>query len=504
MKLSAALIRYLETLRISQGRLAGQPFAVWPWESRFIRGSFAEGVQSAALSVARGNGKTALLAGIGAACLDGPIAVARGEALLCASSYEQARIGFEHVISFLESRGHDLKDRKKWRVWDTAQIARIEHRASGARVRCLGSDPRRAHGLAPILVLADEPAQWPLSTGEKMLAALRTAAGKQPFSRFIALGTRPENSDHWFAKMLAGGCDYFQLHAARSGDPPFQQRIWRLANPSLGYLPDLAAALQAESKLAKRDSALLASFEALRLNLGVADTESQGLLDAALWRQIEGNCEPLGRSIWGIDLGTSEAQSAIACYWPDNGALQCLAALPSEPNLAERGRRDGVDRLYLECHKRGELLTLGHRSVDISALLQAALERFGRPAMVVSDRWRAPELRDALDRAGIPAAALEARGMGYRDGAADVRLFRRAVAEGRVIPAVSLLLRAAMLEAKTISDPAGNAKLAKGSQGGRRQRAKDDAAAAAILAVAAGQRLQTGRPQRRLIYRGAA
>ena len=54
-----------------------------------------------------------------------------------------------------------------------------------------------------------------------------------------------------------------------------------------------------------------------------------------------------------------------------------------------------------------------------------------------------------------------------------------------------------MAEARTISDPAGNAKLSKGSQGGRRVRARDDAAtaaAAAILAVAAGYR-QPGAPK---------
>ena len=78
--------------------------------------------------------------------------------------------------------------------------------------------------------------------------------------------------------------------------------------------------------------------------------------------------------------------------------------------------------------------------------------------------------------------------MGYRDGAEDVRQFRRACAEGKVAPAPSLLLRSAMAEARTISDPAGNQKLCKGSEGGRRMRAKDDACAAAILGVSAGVR----------------
>ena len=59
-----------------------------------------------------------------------------------------------------------------------------------------------------------------------------------------------------------------------------------------------------------------------------------------------------------------------------------------------------------------------------------------------------------------------------------------------------------MSEARTVSDPAGNAKLSKGSQGGRRLRARDDAAAAAILAVAAGVR-QPVRPPRRWRYAGS-
>ena len=59
--------------------------------------------------------------------------------------------------------------------------------------------------------------------------------------------------------------------------------------------------------------------------------------------------------------------------------------------------------------------------------------------------------------------------MGYRDGAEDVRLFRRAIFENKVIPSESLLLRAAFSEAVTVSDPAGNAKLAKSGEGSVRE-----------------------------------
>ena len=134
-------------------------------------------------------------------------------------------------------------------------------------------------------------------------------------------------------------------------------------------------------------------------------------------------------------------------------------------------------------------MLLGGAAVDVGALVRVGVDRFGPPSMIVSDRWREAELagrpggqRDSLRSAG-PA------GQGFKDGGEDVRAFRRAMAEGKVTPVESKLLRSAMGAARTVSDPAGNAKLAKGSQGGRRQRARDDAAAAAILAVSAGVRL---------------
>ena len=93
--------------------------------------------------------------------------------------------------------------------------------------------------------------------------------------------------------------------------------------------------------------------------------------------------------------------------------------------------------------------------------------------------------------------------MGYRDGSEDVRAFRSACLSGRVSPVHSLLLTAAMSSARVVSDPAGNAKLAKSSEGGRRLRAKDDAAAAAILAVSCGVRLWAdGAGESRGVYLG--
>ena len=405
-----------------------------------------------------------------------------------------------HTVAFL---GDKLRDRRRYRFWQTGQLAKVEDKETGATVRALGSDPKRAHGLAPSLILADEPAQWPNHTGERMLAALRTSLGKQPGARLIALGTRPSSYEHWFSKMLGGVADYSQCHAAAEDDPPFQRRTWAKANPSMAHLPDLEAAIRTEAGHAKTDPSVLHEFRALRLNGGTSEVAEAVLIEAGTWARIEGEAERAGPLVWGCDLGTSAAMSAIAAYWPATGRLETVAAFPVEPPLAERGLRDGVGGLYVETQARGELIQTGQRAVDLDGLLIEALTRFGRLTVIAADRWREAELRDALDKASVPPAALEIRGQGFKDGAEDVRGFRRAVLEGKVTPKPTKLLRYAMGEARVLMDPAGNAKLAKRAEGGRRSTARDDAAAAAILAVAAGVRQPT-EPLRRWRYRGMA
>ena len=488
MSLPRDLIAYLGTLTLAGGDHDGEPFDVLPWERRFVRGAFGQ-PGHAAISVARGNGKSALVAGIAAAVVDpdGPLTGRRREAICVAASFEQSRVIFEDVLAFLRER-YDLGDRKLWRLQDSANKATVEHRPTGARVRCVGSDPANAHGLRPALALLDEPAQWAPEKTDRMLAAIRTGLGKVPGSKLIALGTRPALDGHWFAKMLAGlGVGYAQVHAAGKDDKPFRLATLRKANPSIDHLPSLKSELREEAKIAATDPAMLAAWRALRLNGGVSDVEVAALLDAGTWERIEGEAPIEGRPTWGIDLSTSDAMSVVCAYWP-SGRLEAVGAFPEYPSLAERGLRDGVGRAYEAMAHRDELIIAGDNAVDVSRLLREALERFGAPRAIACDRWREAELRDALKAAGVPLTALELRGMGYFHGGQDVEAFRRSVGEGKVIPWPSLLMTSAMSEARTMVDPAGNAKLCKAAEGGRRRRAKDDAAAAGILAVAAGTR----------------
>ena len=505
-----AVADYIGGLVIGQGRYAGERFKLLGWQKRFLAGAFGQ-PGDAALSMGRGGGKSTFTAAIACAAVDvgGPLVEPMAECLVVASSFDQGLVNFRHMLHFLAPsfERYGTGPRGRFRIQDSANRATITDRETKAMVRVLGSDPRRLHGAAPKILLLDEVAQWPPERVGPMLAALMTGRGKVPDSRALWLGTRPSMPDHPFQKALDGhGVGFALCYAAPRDAPPFQRRTWAKANPGLDHLPDLEAVIRQESEDAKRDESAMQSFRSLRLNQGVSDTVVSVLVDADTWRGAQALPEPELRStdyVLGIDAGQNAAMSAAACYRRD-GTLEAVACFPELPSLAERGLADGVGDLYLRMAERGELFQAGRRVSDLPALLRECLERWGRPVAIIVDRWRLAELKQHLEAVKFPLTDLVERGQGFRDGGQDVRDFRAAVLGDHVRPSRSLLLTAAMSEARVTGDPSGNWKLSKHVQGGRRANARDDAAAAAIIAVAVGYRRWSAAPPRRRLRHALA
>ena len=488
-KLAENIEQYLAGLHVTQGYRVGLPFELFPWQKKFLKGVFRHTDGDALLSIARGGGKTTLISGIGCATIDenAPLMAPRGDTVIVGPSLDQAKLSFAHILAFL---GPKLYDRKRFKLWDTRHNARIENKSTGATLQCRSCLPERLHGIAPSFLILDEPAQWPRNVAQESYQVLQTSRGKIDGSRLITMGTRPVASlDHFFNDLMTEA-RYSQVHCASGDDDPFARRTWNKACPSLksGGMPALLRQYREESERARHNPAVLASFRALRLNLGMRPVNVSHVVSPEDWQQAEGVAEPTGQYVLGLDLSDGHAMCGASAFWLETGKLEAMAAFPSVPSLAERGLADGVGDLYLCCHDRHELILTPGRAVSVSHLLGECLKRWGRPCAIVADRYRSRDLRQALDEAKFPQSNLIHRGMGYKDGAEDVRLFRRAIFENKVVPEESLLLRAAFSEALTCSDPAGNAKLAKSGEGSKRGRAKDDAAAAAILAVAEGMR----------------
>ncbi|MXX24362.1 MAG: hypothetical protein F4Z82_02860 [Caldilineaceae bacterium SB0668_bin_21] len=491
---------YIGGLTIGQGRYYGQPFPLLHWQRRLLRCFDAPG--DAAVSLGRGGGKSTFIAGIAAAAVDvgGPLVEPGAQTVVVASSFDQGKEAiFDTMMWFLRPtlERYGRGTRGRFRVQDSANRAVIEDRETRASVRVLGCDPRRGHGLQTKLVIADEIAQWEPGSMRKLLAALDTSGGKLEGSKMLWLGTRPETPGHPFQQALDGLNTTFQLtYAARAADPPFQRRTWKRANPGLDYLPDLEAKIRSEVAAAKHDPDAMAKFRAHRLNQGVGDTAESWLVDPERWADALALATPeaSGPYVLGIDLGDEAAMTAAAGYW-SNGRLDAFAAFPAIPTLAERGKRDGVEGAYLAMAERGELVCHPGRTSKPRLLVTEALLRWGQPVAVVADAHRKGELLDALEGSGMTAVPVVIRRMGPFDGGEDRADFHRAILEGLARPTDNRLLDSAVSEARTVLSPKGGMRhLAKGTAGGRRLRARDDAAAAAVLAVAAGWREWHSKP----------
>ena len=494
MTIANAIIQDWENLTISEGRHAGKAMTVLDWQSGLAH--VIPDYSTIGITMSRGNGKTLIAAALACSALlpEGALFQPRGEIDLIASSLGQARISYRHIYYFLRERIES--ERKDWRCIDNSHQAQIEHKPSGTILKALGSDPRRAHGLAPLLCIADEPAQW-LSGGRPMYNALRTALGKQMNSKLIAIGTRPADEHHWFGELLSSKSKstHAIYYAAENGDPDFDEATIRKANPSYDHMPDLRKIIWAEAEGAKAGGDDLACFRAFRLNMGTEEVTGKELLVSLdNWRSIVTDEPPAreGPVFVGVDLGGGTSMSAVAFFWALTGRLEAYGAFPAEPSLEERGKQDKVERRYIRMKERGDIFVYPGRATNNTKFLE---EMFGfikghqigdgESLGIAADRYKQNDLKQVLGELGRdPETSVEWRGVGRGpDGADDVKAFQREVLTGFMGVPPNLALESAITEAVIHRDSNGNAALNKA-----RHRGRIDVMQAAILAVGIGRR----------------
>ena len=479
------LVDWMQSKRVTEGPLAGQFFEVLPWQRKLLADIVSDEVESVAVSVGRANGKSSFLALVASSFVlhSGPLLQQRGQCIMVASAFRQARLLYEHISHLIPS-----EDEWRYRINDTTNISRIEHRNSGAYVQAIGSDFRRASGLAPDLILADEGAVWEATKKDLMYETLITSLGKKAGGTFVALGTRPYDPLHWFSRMLdeQGMADAVHCYSTPESMDPFSEPAWHAANPSLYKFPWLLKTLRNEAERARRDSTALATFRKLRLNQAIPDSDSEPVIDLNTLKSIEVSKLPdrKGPMIMGIDLGSHKSMSCVVSFWPESKRMEVLGAFPSEPSLSERGVNDIVDSAYVEMAAEGSLIQVGAAIVDIRMLLVEARERFGEyPQTIVADRYRKAELEQALKAASFPKCKAVYRSQVWREASEDINFARRLILTDRVQLLPSILVRHAFSGAYVKSDLLGNLRMCRESEGGRRSQHRDDLVSAMLICL---------------------
>ena len=364
-------------------------------------------------------------------------------------------------------------------------------------LRAIAADGKSALGSGPTMVVMDERGHWQADKGDALEQALLTGLGKRGGKTLLISTSAPDDThpfSRWIDQPPPGA--YVQEHRPAPGLPADDLQSILEANPGAEYGVGASLEwLQASARRAiARGGSTLSSYRLYHRNERVSGENRDVLLTVDQWLAAEMDTLPprSGPVVVGIGLGGSASMSAVSFYWIDTGRLENYGTFPSDPGLLDRGQADGVGDRYIRMQERGELDTLGAKTVPVAEWLASVWRRIeGEPvSALVADRYKAAELTDAITAAAITAPVIW-RGMGFRDGGEDIERFQRAVFDGSVRTSESLLMRSAMADAICLRDPANNMKLAKARSTGR-----IDAAAAAILAVAEGAR-QRARPVRK-------
>ena len=465
------------------------------FQTDFLRNAMRPDIDMACLSLPRANGKSWLAAHLAARVLDPDDELFRAgtESVVIAPSLAQGRIVYRFVRDM-------LGDDTDYRFADSFTLVQIVHKPTKTVLQVRSSNAKGALGLVNTpWAIIDEPGAFNVNEGEAMFDAISTATGK-PGSPLKALfiGTLAPAKGGWWHDLVQGGSEgstYVKL-LQTNPDKWDQWNEIRKCNPLTAISADFRRKLIEQRDQARGDTRLKARFWSYHLNIPSSD-ESAILLTVDDFKLATARPVglPAGKPIVGIDLGSGRAWSAAVAVW-ESGRIEAMALSPGIPDLDAQEKRDLVPRgVYHLLVEKGSLrLAQGLRVPSPAQLFEWVCDRWGVPVRVICDRHRLGELQDAV-RGACP---VEGRVTRWFDAATDIRALRKGVRDGpfSIDEESRALLIASLSVAYIKSDDQGNTRLAKD---GKHNRARDDVAAALLLAAGAFERAGSA-PVRELKY----
>ena len=438
-----------------------------------------------AISGPRSLGKTFIAAHILARCMTpGDVLFQPGkEYILGAASLEQARLTYQFIREALEPSG-------EYRWIDGSTRLGATHLKTNTKLRAISSNAKSSFGLVNVpLVVIDEPGSLEIVGGQMLSDSLFTAQGKAGSKlKLILAGTlapMATKSGHWWWELVHAGTvktTYVQ-HYQGSTEGWDSWKVIKRANPLAMVDAGFRAKLLEERDDARADTRLKARFLSYRLNVPSGD-ESSVLLSVPDYQKVTARDVPEreGKPIIGVDLGGGRAWSAAVALY-GNGRCEAMAVAPGIPTLAEQEKRDRVPAgTYQRLRDAGSLRVAEGLKVQPPAQVWSMIrEAWGKPLLVVLDRFRLSEFEDSTRR---DRARLEPRVTRWAEAAFDIRSLRKMALDGplSVVEDSRALLGVSLSGSMVKSDDAGNTRLIKD---GTNNTARDDVSAALVLAAGA-------------------
>jgi len=247
---------FIEALTIPSGFGQGHPFKLDRWEKDFIRDIYEPHrkmrrvVRRAILSIARKNGKTALIAAIVLAHLIGPEAIPNGEIYSAANDRDQAAIIFKFAKQIVE-----LEPMLRAEIEIIPSTKTMIARRTGSIYRAVSAEAGTKHGYLPSVAIYDELAQ---AKNRNLYDVIDTSFGAREEPLFIVISTQSNEPEHVLSKLIDDGLARVDpsivchLHAADEDCDLDDDAQWKKANPALGKWrdrDDLVAAIRKAKRI---------------------------------------------------------------------------------------------------------------------------------------------------------------------------------------------------------------------------------------------------------------
>ncbi len=440
------------------------------------------GTSQGILSIARKNGKSALIAALVLVHLVGPEARQNSQIVSGARSRKQASIVFN-----LAAKMASLDDTLRKIIKPIPSLKTLIGLTMNTTYEALAAEAGTAHGLSPALAILDELGQVRGDT-DPFVEAIETAQGAYDDALTLVISTQAATD----ADMLSVRID----DALNSGDPKIVCHLyvadddcdlddpeqWERANPAMGVFRSRIE-LETQATKAKRMASFESSFRNLYLNQRV--NVNSPFVARSVWDACGGRLADWGTApvYAGLDLSSTSDLTAFVAVAMVGGHWHVRPTfwLPSE-GLAEKARADRTP--WHRWAREGWLQTTPGRSVEYE-YVAAWLRRFvdnHNVRKIGFDRWGMKHLTPWLIKAGFDDAEIEQLfegfGQGFGSMSPALRDLESALLEKKMVlgefdPGDGVLraghpvLNACAANAVVTLDPAGNRKLNKAKATGR-------------------------------------
>jgi len=448
----------------------GQPMELIPFEKEFILAVYDNpaGTASAILSIARKNGKTAIIACLALAHIVGPEARQNSQIVSGAMSRDQAALVFKLAVKMI-----NLNNKLVERTKIIPSSKTIIGLSMNVEYRALAAEGRTTHGLSPVLAILDEVGQV-RGPQDDFVDAVTTAQGAYDDALLITISTQAATDADllsiWIDDALQSGDPrmVIRLHCADDDADIMDKKQWKKANPALGVFRSEVDM----TNLAKKASRMPSAENTFRnLNLNQRISTVSPFVSRDVWK-ANGSApfdleDFTGEVYCGLDLSARADLTAMIVVAPTTEGLQVWPFFwTPEEGLRERAKADRAP--YDVWAKEGFLRTTPGRTVDYEFVAQEMIEILGSAHVVGVgyDRWRIELLQKELDRLGI-SLPLTPFGQGFKEMSPALDVLEAELLNEKVSHGSNPVLTMCAANAIITKDASGNRKLDKHKATGR-------------------------------------